>query len=221
MSRFLLGISILALMMGGCDDSDVGSTQAYSQAPAQKKPTVSIVPIIDNTKSHYEWSLSDELSSALYERIAQQDHLALAEVPKVRAKVKRLDEKNHPFSSDISWVKHRFEGDDFVVFLELVEHEEVVLQNRKKPSEAKNCNADLNISMRVRAFDVRGDTPRVILQELIHDTHFISRAFTQENFYQVPWGDASYSISPVGLAHAKFTRELADRIQDYILMALR
>jgi hypothetical protein len=219
MSRFILSISVLALITAGCDDDNTGSTQAYHQAPERTKPIVTIVPVIDNTKNNYDWNLSDELSSSLYERLSQQNHLHIVDVPKVRAKIKKLGEKNNPFSSEISWVKNVFQGDEFVVFLELVEHEEVIHQNRKKPSDPQNCNADLNISMRVRAFDLRGEEPKVILQELMHDTHFIPRAFTQENFYQVTWGDPSYSISPVGLAHAKFTRELADHIEDYVLMS--
>lgn len=218
MSRILLSLSALALIAAGCDDDNSNSTQAFHQAPAKAKPIVSIVPIIDNTKSNYEWNLSDELSSSIYNRLGQQNHLHIVEVAKVRGKIKKLKETNNPFSTDISWVKNAFPSDEFVVFLELVEHEEVAQQNKKKPTDPKNCNADLNISMRIRAFDLRGNEPKVILQELVHDTHFIPRAFTQENFYQVPWGHESYSISPIGLAHAKFTRELSDRIEDYILM---
>jgi hypothetical protein len=222
MSRFMLGISSLALIAGGCDgDNNSSNTQAYHQTPTQSKPTVSIVPVIDNTKSSYDWSLSDELSSELYYRLSQQDRLFLVDAPKVRAKTKKLKGKDDPFGPDISWVKNAFQGDEFVVFLELVEHEEVIEQNRKKPSHPKNCNADLNMSMRIRVFDLHGKEPKIILQELLHDTHFIPRQFTQENFYQVPWGDESYSISPIGLAHAKFTNELADRIEDYILLSSR
>jgi hypothetical protein len=220
MSRFLLSLSVLALMTVGCDDNSSGNTQAYQQTSVRAKPIVAIVPVIDNTKNHYEWDLSDEFSSALHSRLAQRGHLLITDVPQVRAKIKKLTGKDNPFGSNLSWIQPVFQGDQFVVFLELVEHEEVINQNRKRPSDPKNCNADLNISMRVRAFDVRGETPKVILQELIHDTHFIPRAFTQENFYQVPWGDASYSISPIGIAHDKFTRELSERIEDYILMAL-
>lgn len=219
MSRFILSVSVLALIAGGCDDNTSNNSQAYNQPAKQNKPTLSIVPVIDNTKSNCDWSLSDELSSSLYYRISQQNRLFVVDAPKVRAKTKKLGEKNNPFGPDISWVKNAFQGDEFVVFLELVEHEEVINQNRKKPSDPKNCNADLNMSMRVRVFDLREKEPKIILQELVHDTHFIPRQFTQENFYQVPWGDESYSISPIGLAHAKFTKELAERIEDYVLMS--
>lgn len=219
MSRFILSISVLALIAGGCNNNNQNTSQAYTQPASRGKPVVSIVPIIDNTKSDYEWNLSDELSSSLYYRLSQEGNVALVEAPRVRAKTKKLKENENPFGPDISWVKKVFQGDQFVVFLELVEHEEVYKQDRKKTADIQDCSADLNMSMRVRVFDLRGKEPKVVLQELIHDSHFIPRQFTTANFYQVPWGHASYSISPIGLAHAEFTKEIASRLEDYILMS--
>jgi hypothetical protein len=217
MSRFILSLSLMALIASGCGGDGSSNDQAYRQEPLKNKPVVSVVPVIDNTKNDYDWNLSDEFSSAIYYRLSQHSRLSIVDAHKVRAKTKKLGERNNPFGPDISWVKSSFPGDEFVVFLELVEHEEVLNQNRKKPSDPKNCSADLNMTMRARVFDLRGSEPKVILQELVHDTHFIPRPFTRENFYQVAWGDESYSISPIGLAHAKFTKEIALRIEDYIL----
>lgn len=221
MSRFILSVSVLALIAGGCNDNNQNNSQAYQQTATQGKPVVSIVPVIDNTKSEYDWNLSDELSSMIYYRIAQQDNVAIVEAPRVRAKTKKIKESDNPFGPDISWIKNTFQGDQFVVFLELVEHEEVYKQDRKKTAAIEECSADLNMSMRVRVFDLRGKEPKIVLQELIHDSHFIPRQFTQANFYQVPWGHESFSISPIGLAHAEFTKEVSSRLEDYILMATK
>lgn len=73
------------------------------------------------------------------------------------------------------------------------------------------------MSMRVRAFDLRGNEPLVILQEIVHHSHHVPRPFTSENFFQVSWENAAFNITPVGLAHANFTKEIAKRIDDYIL----
>ena len=75
------------------------------------------------------------------------------------------------------------------------------------------------MTMRVRVFDVRGNEPKVILQELVQNSHFIPRQFTSEHFYQASWGTENFQITPVGLAHAKFTKELASRIGEYVLLA--
>ena len=131
MSRFILTVSLLALIAEGCDDHQQNHSQAYIQSPSRTKPIVSIVPIIDNTKTDYSWNLSDELSSSIYNRIAQRDHVSINKVSQVRNKLKQITEGQNPFGPDISWIKKVFQGDHFVVFLELVEHEEVPQQNRK------------------------------------------------------------------------------------------
>lgn len=220
MSRFILGVSLLALVATGCDDDQHNDSQAYYQSAKQTKPTVSIIPIIDHTKSDYEWNLSDELSSSIFNRLAEQNHLAIVDPLRAQAKFKKFHQEN-PFGPEVTWMKKAFQGDDFVVFLELIEHQEVLKHDRKKVASPEECSADLNMSMRIRAFDLRGEKPKVILQELVHDSHFIPRQFTQANFYQVPWGHESFGISPIGLAHAEFTKEISSRLESYITMSAR
>jgi hypothetical protein len=221
MSRWMLSFSLLALVLAGCDDDRQNGQVTSYQSTSEKKPMVSIVPVIDNTKNNYEWSLSDEFSSELYDRLSRRNHLNLSDAKKVYEKARRLKESQSPFSSDISWVQNAFQGDEFVVFLELVEHEELFRQDPKKSFALAECSANLNITMRVRIFDLRGGQPKIVLQELLHDTSFVPRQFTSENLYQVCWGNVSYSISPVGLAHAKFSKELTSRIEDYILISVQ
>jgi hypothetical protein len=218
MSRFMFSVSLLALIAGGCVDNQ-NNSQAYHQSAGQHKPIVSVVPIIDNTNNDYPWNLSDELSSSIYYRLAQRDRVSINKVSQVRAKTKQIVDGQNPFGLDISWVKNVFHGDQFVVFLELVEHEEIPKQSRKRPTDPQNCSADLNMNMRIRVLDLRENEPKVILQEFVRDSHFIPRPFTQANFFQVAWGDECFNISPLGLAHANFTKEIASRIEDYILIA--
>ena len=221
MSRviFSLSIPLLALIAGGCNDQHQNQSQTCSQSLSHGKPIVSIVPILDNTENDLTWNLSDELSSSIYNRLAQRDRIAINKASQVRNKMKHLKEARYPFDPDISWVKNIFNGDQFVVFLELVTHEEVPKQDRKKKIALQNCSADLNMSMRIRVIDLRGNQPCIVLQELFHDSHFIPRPFTQENFLQVAWGDDCFSISPIGLAHSAFTKEIASRIEEYIQVA--
>ena len=39
-----------------------------------------------------------------------------------------------------------------------------------------------------------------------------------ETFSQVLWGDETFEISPLGLAHAKICQEISSRMEDYILL---
>ena len=221
MSKSLFSLCAIALITCGCHDDSSSGSSVSSQAPISTMPIVSVVPLIDNTKNDCDWSLSDELSSALYANLSQQDHVLLNPSSKVRAKARSALEKHNPFDKDLSWVKKSFQDEEFVVFLELVEHEEVLNQNRTKPADPSTCSSELRMSVRVRVIDLRSKEPQVVLQELVHDTHYNHPQFNNVNFYQVPWKDQSFSISPVGLAHAKLTKELAQRIEDYILIAVK
>ena len=221
MTRFIPCAALLALIAGGCNDNNQNSSSAYQQSNVQAKPVVSIVPIIDNTNHNCTWNLSDELSSSIYVRIAQNDHVTVNKSSQVRSKAKQISGGQNPFGPDISWVKKIFHGDQFVVFLELVEHEEIPRQDRKKTDNPENCSADLRMSMRIRVLDIRENEPKIVLQELLHESHYIPRPFNQLNFFQVSWGDDFFNISPVGMAHADFTKAIASRIEDYILMATK
>lgn len=216
MSRILLSLSSLALIAGGCNDNRQNGNQAYLYSE-ESKPVVSIVPMIDNTESEYTWSLSNELSSSIYNRIADRNKIAINKLSQVRAKLKQMNGGHNPFSPDISWTKGVFKGDQFAVFMELVEHEEVPRRDRKNPQEDQNCSADLHMSVRVRVVDLRGDEPKIVLQELVRHSQYVPRPFTQHNFFQIAWGEDGYGISPLGLAHASLTKEISKRIEAYIV----
>jgi hypothetical protein len=220
MSYFRHSALFLALIAAcGCSD-DYSNTQAYYEQKAPLKPIVAVVPVIDGTHSTCTWDLSSELSSELTQRLVQRNRFFLVDPHQVKEKTKKFSAAQNPFGTDIAWVKRAFSGDEFVVFMELVEHQEVLQMDRKKPCDPQTCSADFNMTMRVRVFDLRGSEAKVVLQEIVHDSHFIPRPFTERNFLQVPWGHESFSISPVGLAHEEFTKQLASRIEDYIYLSM-
>lgn len=217
MSRTILSLSLLALIAAGCNNDNQNKQQAYLQSTEQAKPVVSIVPIIDNTENEYTWSLSDELSSSIYNRIADKNKIAINKLSQVRSKLKHMNAGQNPFGTDLAWTKNVFKGDQFAVFMELVEHEEVPRRDRKSPAADDNCSADLNMSVRVRVVDLRGDEPKIVLQELVRDSQYVPRPFTQHNFFQISWKEEGYGISPLGIAHASLTKEISKRIEDYIV----
>jgi hypothetical protein len=221
MSRFLpLGLALVALAITGCQKDTANQQATTYQTSNFGKPVVAILPVIDSTKNDYAWNLSDELTSFVYSRLSQDGALSLDSPAKTRALVKKLKETQNPFSTDTSWMKQTF-SQQFVIFLELIEHEEVLKQDRKKETDPALCSADLKMSMRVRVFDLRGEEPKVVLQEMINDSHFVPKQFTRTNFYQIPWGDENFNFSTLGIAHLEFTKEIASRIEDYILLATK
>jgi hypothetical protein len=204
------------LFVSSCQKEDEDA--AFVPSASSSKAVVAVVPVIDNSHSDVSWSLSEEFTYAIYDRLAQKNQLFLIEAQKVRSLTKKLPENCNPFDQDLQWVKKIFSEDDFVVFLELVDHQETPILGQRK-SSPRDCAAELNMTMRVRVLDIREAEPKIVLQELIHDSHHIPKQFTRFNFTQVAWGETTYSISPLGLAHAQFSKEIANRVTDYILIA--
>ncbi len=216
----LISVSTLVLL-SGCLKK--GSTDVSTVAEEiNARPIVALVPIIDSSKSDLSWNISEELTDMLFQRLAKRDKFYLASPQKVEAQLKRTDAASNPFSTDLSWVKKVFNSSEFVVLLELFEHEERHRLEESRPAihaNLKESSADLNISVRLRAIDLRGETPRIALQEIIHESHHIPRQFTRQNFYQVSWNNDTFSISPLGIAHADLVKSIASRLEEYILRA--
>lgn len=217
LSRIALGVSAL-LLAASCNHQNQNPQVTRHQSDQHLKPVVALVPILDNSHNDLAWSVSEELTQTIHHRLSQKDRLYLLSPDSVRTITQKLSDKQNPFSNDLSWVKKSFAENEFVIFLELVEHEEVPVASQRSVAP-EELSAELNMSMRVRVVDLRGAEPQIVLQELVHDSHSIPRQFTRANFYQVPWGKESFSISPIGLAHASLSKQVAARLEDYILLA--
>lgn len=210
---------LVLVLVTGCNLNLIPQEDHKQQTQAALKPVVAIAPVIDSTEEDSIWSLSDEFTYCINYQLAQKNHLSLMNLDKTRATTQQLVLSQNPFGQDMSWLKKVFSHHGFVVFLELVEHNEMARQDDKKTIDSKKCSAELLMTMRVRVFDLRKDEPKVILQELVHESHFIPRPFTRSNFQQEKWGHEMFTISPMGLAHSQFIKHVCNRLEDYILLA--
>ena len=221
MSRFpkLAWSLSLALLAVGCQQNTKHSEQAMYTQTGKVKPIVALVPLIDNTKTKVSWNLSDELTSAVHYRLMQKDRLYLIDSAKVGSMVKKLKESNNPFDLDIAWVKKVFFENEFVIFMQLLTHEEFLIASKESTND-KELPAELSMSVRVRVIDLRQDEPKIVLQEIIQDSHYLPKQFTSANFTQVEWGKDNYGISPLGVAHSQLAKQIASRLEDYILLSM-
>ena len=216
MSRALF--PALALVTG-CNLNLIPQEESKQQIQVALKPVVAIAPVINSTEEDSTWSLSDEFTYCITHQLAQKNHFSLINFDKTLATAQQPTLSQNPFEQDVSWLKKAFSHHGFVVFLELVEHNEVVRQNDKQTIDSKKCSAELLMTMRVRVFDLRKNEPKVVLQELVHESHLIPRPFTRSNFQQEKWGHEMFTISPMGLAHSQFIKHICNRLEDYILLA--
>ncbi|MBS3904173.1 MAG: hypothetical protein KGZ39_02475 [Simkania sp.] len=213
-SAFVLSLALLTI---GCHHSS-SVHQARYYDDGRLKPAVALIPVINSADQECGWDLSNELTHSIVHRLALRDKLFLVDHGKTAQVFHQLGHSHNPFGKDIDWVKQSCPEQDFAVFLELIEHAEVPIRAYQEENPA-NCSAEFNISLRVRVIDLRTDVPKIVLQEIIHDHHHIPKQFTKYHFHQEPWGNDSFAISPIGLAHAQLVKETVSRVEEYILTA--
>lgn len=203
MRRFSLFFALLPLLfLVSCGEKPVGEVQGHA-------PRVALVPVIDRTHNQeVTWNLASELTTLLCKNLRAKGGADVREAKKVRL-------VHNPFGEKLEWMSKAFGKADFVVFTELVHHAE-----EARGSGGPEADADLQMEMRLRLIDLRGKTPRVILQEVVGTTTHLARPFTKWNFYQVPWGKENYHTSPLAAAHARLSDETAERIRTYLRLAI-
>lgn len=214
MLRLATALAAVTLLSSCCCNKSKEEQQAtkfYDDGRA--KPIIAIAPIIDTTSFEAPWSISEEFSSILCTNLMSKGTLFLhAENDKT------LSSSENPFSSDLSWVKKEFSPNEFVVFLEIVQHELVPVEKTKfyDPTEV---SSHLNVAVRIRIIDIRSSSPKIVLQELLTESQYVGRTLIPFNYQQNPWGSAEYISSPMGIAHSSLARQLVERINDYVLLA--
>lgn len=216
MTRWAISLTTLSLIFSSCNQGTQDSSSSLLESPVLSRPIVALVPVIERARTDLKWSVSKELSHAIRQRLTQKNHLYLMSEDAVASMAKRAMSGHDPFGLDTSWVKKAFPQNEFVAFMELLEHREVSLY---PTAETQDSPAELNLTVRVRVFDTREQTPKVVLQEIVQQSHHIPRPFNKANFNQVPWGDEAFEVSPLGIAHEALTKEIASRIEDYILLS--
>ena len=122
----------------------------------------------------------------------------------------------NPFACDLAWIKSEFPDHEFAVFLELAEHDFVPPVKNHSSGEVPN---NLSMGIRIRVVDLRGASPKIVLQEIVRDAYYIPRTLLPTDYSSVTWGTEEYRKSPMGIAHAQIAREVAARISEYILLA--
>jgi hypothetical protein len=185
-------------------------TKFYEDGRA--KPVVAIAPIIDTSSFDMSWSLSEELQDMLVDHLAKKGTIYIPEQSNVS-----LHSSENPFGSDLSWVKREFAPNEFVVFLEVIQHEHVPARAVTDPLETASTN--LNIAARVRIVDIRSGHPKIVLQELIKDSYFFPKNILPVDYSLVSYGTEDFLLTPIGVAHGKFAKLLVERLNDYILLA--
>lgn len=210
---------LLLIFIVGCQSTKTNNVSTRFHDDGRAKPVVTIVPVLDSTCYDIPWSLSEELSSLINQKINRQNNIYISK----NEGEFFLSSHDNPFGNNIEWTKKSFKSNEFVVFLELLEHDDIPLlkttKNPKKLPEARKSASNLNMSIRLRIIDIRGDAPKIVLQEMIQDTFYMANNIDKTDYNTVTWGTNEYVTSPMGIAHTQFVKQVIERITDYIMLA--
>jgi hypothetical protein len=204
--------------MVGCGKN--GSEEQVSRfyEDGRGKPAVAVTTVIDSTAYDIPWSMSDELTSSLRLNLLKKNSLFIPSKDQVD---QYMSFSNNPFDTDVSWMKNSFGSNEFVVFVEILEHENAVEKEPARKWHSPACQSvatNLQSVARVRIIDLRGE-PKIVLQETVKDTFYISKNLIPTDYNKITWGADNYSTTPLAMAHEQLISKISERIDDYILLA--
>jgi hypothetical protein len=210
-------LGILLLLFSGCEKQAAQQPQAHLYQ--RQRPIVALLPVIDHSQSELSWNLSEEFTGLIHHRLMQKETIYLVDKERVRSLAKNI-KQGTPFDLDMSWLKKTFFDQEFVVFMELTAHEELSYRSPEGTS-LKDGPSEILMKMRLRVFDLRGENPKIALQEILTNSHTLPKQFTQFHSDQIPWGSDHFSLSPLGMAHMQMAKEIAADLEEYILLSLK
>lgn len=203
---------LLSMTAMSCSQTQSELTRFHEDGRA--KPVVAIASFIDTTSVDLPWSLSEELTSLLSKKISENGQLFVS----IKDDFSSTDT---PFGKDLSWIKKEMPDDQFAVFLELAEHEIVPEKEQSKLTSGTAFESAMNLktAIKLRVIDLRGSSPRIVLQERVQGSYYIPKNAVPVNYQLVTWGSDEYRRTPMGLAHTQLVQEISLRINDYIQLA--
>lgn len=213
----LLAGVLLALV--GCSTKGNYEHATRFHEDGRAKPIVAFVPVFDRSGSNVGWSLSDEFTHSLKNRFLKRSNFYVSTPDEVNASIATLSAENNPFGAETNWIKESFENHEYVVFAELVEHDIHPKELKGNFLDKITPSSELTVIMRIRVFDLRGSKPEVILQEFVRQSHVIPKPSDLTEPNPERWKKITYTVSPMGLAHAQLSKEVVKRVEDYILLS--
>jgi len=201
-----------SLFFISCSQMHFQDQTAYHD-DGRKKPIVCLLGVFDSSMSELPWSLSPEFTTQIQQKIMQSRQLFLVQDYPLVNYLLSQDRNYKPFLQDLNVLHNLPLQSEYVVFMELIRHD------LKKSTESVSLTEKLDMAIRVRIIDLRGKSPRIILQELFEKKTDILGSLSLIDYRSNTWGSASFSVLPLGIAHNDFCNTLAERIEEYILVA--
>lgn len=210
-------LCLLFLLFSGCYKKSSYTTQVQYHDNGQAKPKVAVIKVIDSSNHQLGWDLSAEFTELFLHQLFSDAKFYLTDDFYMIETSQLSNLELSPYSEDINWIKETNNQSEFIVFTEILEHK-IVAPKTTSYNPLKNFNV-LHLSVRLRVLDIRNDTPKIVLQEVISKKYSIP--FNFGSYEKGPGKIArnTFALSPLGIAHKSFLAEISKEISDYIIIA--
>lgn len=182
------------------------------------KPRVVMLPVMDASAVHLPWDLAKEMNSGIRYELMNEGILFVASPSEMQEGLTKLGKVN--FFLDEPLLARTFCNEDFVVLVEIIEHDYQTYgcaDDPVTPNAYASCQARLTVKMRVRIIDVRSGCPRVVLQEVITDWDLVPRICADLNIEEAD----KYAnwMKSVKKAHCRLIYNISRRMESVIKSA--
>jgi hypothetical protein len=223
--KYLITSLSITLMALGCNSRHMDKQAIRFHEDGRAKVMVALTPIYDPQNIKLPWSLAEDLTDLIKNRLASKSKVFMTNAssntshdPTAPTVVEHYDE-NTSLNIHYENLKVKFPNSEFVVFLELAKHHIYPKQENDTFFDKLTPSHHLDLAMRVRIYDLRAETPKIVLQEIVEQKHLLPKPFAKLDYDGAMWGKKTYSISPMGFAHTQFAKEVALHIENYLILA--
>lgn len=213
------GALLFCLICSGCMHTDVYEQETRFHKDGRAKPMVTLVPVFDRSEAPVGWSLSEEFTDHMRQRLLKTHRFYLNTPEELNAMIASLTPANDPFAEKPEWIGTTFTGQEFVVFAEIVDHFVEPKPESQRFFDKLGPSHELTLTLRLRIFDIRKKTPQIILEELISRQYSMPELKNLEEKGSQYWQKSTFALSPLGLAHMQMAKEVSKRAEEYILLA--
>ncbi|MCY3974833.1 MAG: hypothetical protein OXF02_04730 [Simkaniaceae bacterium] len=193
--RLALFSVLFSTLLSGCNtrhlDSVSGPAAIRYQGNDRAKPAIAIAPVLPPREAPLSSGLTEEFTEHLRQYFLKRRNLRLATA----------------------------ESEEFVARTELIEHDIVPKKPTRSLFDMLTPSRELVMTMRIRVFDLRRKAPLLILQEIVRQSYLVPESARLEESDPDRWRKVSFAVTPIGLAHARFAKVVAKRIEEYVLSA--
>lgn len=212
----LLSLFLMALTLAGCSESPRYVDYFPYHDDGIAKPRVAIIPMIDNSNKVFPCDASEQFTRGISYEMMDHAELYLTPQKDVQEKVARLG--HFDFFIKDQALDDLFCEEDFVIIMELIEHNRV--STAPGSPEHADCNKDIYgchdtvmMKIRVRILDVRRRSPSVVLQEVMNCSYIVPCQRQDRRACNPCVDTPNYRISPAGQAHQRMINKVVERLE--------